>query len=131
ATKEDVAYLIDEARLAFPNARFDEIYYTWAGVRALVRIEHVKAGKVSRKHALHDHMRRDGIPGIVSVVGGKITGYRAIGEEVGNLVARRLGHHERGDSVTHVHPLPGGHLADLQAFVSDVLWPRGRALGLD
>jgi glycerol-3-phosphate dehydrogenase len=131
ATEEDVAYLIDEARRAFPAAPFDEIYYTWAGVRALVRMEHVNESKVSRKHALHDHLRRDGIPGIVSVVGGKITGYRAIAEEVGNLVARRLGHRERGDSVTQTHPLPGGHLTDLPTYVRDEIWPRAHALGLD
>ena len=118
ATDEDVDYLVDEARRAFPAGRFDEVYYTWAGVRALVRVEDVDEGKVSRKHALHDHGRRDGVPGIVSVVGGKITGYRAIAEEVGDLVARKLGHRDRGDSATHVRPLPGGHLADLQTYVA-------------
>src|SRR5205823_6377415 len=107
ATEEDVNYLVEEAQRAFPGGRFSEIHYTWAGVRALVRSEHVTEGKVSRKHALHDHARRDGIPGIVSVVGGKITGYRAIAEEVGNLVARRLGHLGRGDSATQLRPLPG------------------------
>jgi glycerol-3-phosphate dehydrogenase len=131
ATKDDVEYLVDEAKHAFPSARFDEIYYTWAGVRALVRVESVNTGKVSRKHALHDHLRRDGMPGIVSVVGGKITGYRAIAEEVGNLVARRLGHRERGDSVTQMQPLPGGHLRDVQTYVRDQIWPRAQALGLD
>ena len=58
-------------------------------MRALVRMEDVDEGKVSRKHALHDHGRRDGVPGIVSVVGGKITGYRAIAEEVGDLILER------------------------------------------
>src|SRR5438132_7428855 len=131
ATAEDVEYLIDEARRAFPSAPLDEIYYTYAGVRALVRLEHVAEGKVSRKHALHDHARRDGVPGIVSVVGGKITGYRAIAEEVGDLVAKRLGHQERGDSITQLRPLPGGHLADLTEYVEQHIWPRARTLGLD
>jgi glycerol-3-phosphate dehydrogenase len=131
ASDEDVEYLIDEARHAFPSGRFDEVFYTWAGVRALVRVEHVAEGKVSRKHALHDHARRDGVPGIVSVVGGKITGYRAIAEEVGDLVARKLGHRERGDSATHMRPLPGGHLADLSTYVTTQIWPRAQALGLD
>jgi glycerol-3-phosphate dehydrogenase len=131
ATTEDVEYLVDEAQRAFPNARFSEVHYTWAGVRALVRIEHVSEGKVSRKHALYDHARRDGVPGIVSVVGGKVTGYRAIAEEVGNLVARRLGHTDRGDSMTQLRPLPGGHLGDLADFVEQQVWPRAQALGLD
>ncbi|MGI9148652.1 MAG: glycerol-3-phosphate dehydrogenase [Chloroflexota bacterium] len=132
ATRDDVEYLVEEARHAFPNGRFDEVLYTWAGVRALVRVEAVHEGKVSRKHALHDHARRDGVRGIVSVVGGKITGYRAIAEEVGDLVMRKLGHLDRANShVTRVKPLPGGHLADLHTYVGDEIWPRARALGLD
>jgi glycerol-3-phosphate dehydrogenase len=130
ASAEDVEYLIDEAGRAFPAGRFAEVYYTYAGVRALVRVEHVNEGRVSRKHALHDHARQDGVAGIVSVVGGKITGYRAIAEEVGDFVARRLNHHVT-DSATHTRRLPGGQLDDLNTYVNDELWPRAQALGLD
>jgi glycerol-3-phosphate dehydrogenase len=131
ATRADVDYLISEARHAFSSGRFDDVYYTYAGVRALVRVEDVDEGKVSRKHALHDHARRDGVPGIVSVVGGKITAYRAIAEEVGDFVVGKLGTHSRGDSSTHIRPLPGGHLGDLQTYVRDEIWPRARSLGLE
>ena len=130
ATDADVDYLVNEARRAFPAGQFDEIYYTYAGVRALVRMDNVGAGKVSRKHALHDHARRDGVPGIVSVVGGKVTGYRAIAEEVGDLVARRFGVYQRG-SATQKRPLPGGYLDDLDTYVAAEIWPRASALGLD
>jgi glycerol-3-phosphate dehydrogenase len=130
ATREDVDYLVEEARQAFPSGRFDEVHYTWAGVRALVRVEDVDESKVSRKHALHDHARRDGVPGIVSVVGGKITGYRAIAEEVGELVVGKLGRVGSGDT-TQIRSLPGGHLADLQTYVRDEVWPRARGMGLD
>jgi glycerol-3-phosphate dehydrogenase len=131
ADQADVEYLVDEAHRAFPSGRFDEVYYAYAGVRALVRIEHVSEGKVSRKHAVHDHSRRDGVPGIVSVVGGKITGYRAIAEEVGDLVARKLGMRRDADSTTDVQPLPGGHLRDLDTFIANKLWPLGEQLGLE
>ncbi|MBV9577579.1 MAG: glycerol-3-phosphate dehydrogenase/oxidase, partial [Chloroflexi bacterium] len=131
AEQSDVEYLIDEASRAFPSAKFDDVYYSYAGVRALVRIEHVSEGKVSRKHAVHDHARRDGVPGIVSIVGGKITGYRAIAEEVGDLVARKLGLRQHADSTTELHPLPGGQLADLDSYVATELWPRAEKLGLD
>jgi glycerol-3-phosphate dehydrogenase len=131
ATEGDVEYLIDEARAAFPNGRFDDIYYTYAGVRALVRVESVSEGKVSRKHALHDHSKREGIDGIVSVVGGKITGYRAIAEEVGELVARKLGQLEDRGSITQQRPLPGGHLDEVESYVERELWSRAAAVGLD
>ncbi|HEY3057708.1 MAG TPA: glycerol-3-phosphate dehydrogenase [Chloroflexota bacterium] len=130
ATEEDVAYLVGEARAAFPAGRFDEVYYTYAGVRALVRVESVSEGKVSRKHALHDHSKREGVDGIVSVVGGKITGYRAIAEEVGRLVARKLGQVEDRGSITQWRPLPGGHLDDVERYVEQEVWPRAAQLGL-
>ncbi|MBV9600713.1 MAG: glycerol-3-phosphate dehydrogenase [Chloroflexi bacterium] len=131
ADAAEVQYLVDEAGRAFPSARFDDVYYSYAGVRALVRIEHVSEGKVSRKHALHDHARRDGVPGIVSVVGGKVTGYRAIAEEVGDLVARKLGLRRHADSTTELHPLPGGQLGDIDSYVEAELWPLAEPLGLD
>jgi glycerol-3-phosphate dehydrogenase len=130
--EEDVEYLAQEARRVFPGGRFDQILYAYAGVRALVRMDrHVREGKVSRKHAVHDHARRDAVPGIVSVVGGKITGYRAIAEEVGDLVARKLGGSSARRSVTRSRPLPGGQLRDLPGYVAETIWPRARRLGLD
>ena len=130
ATEADVDYLVNEARRVFPSGHFDQIYYTYAGVRALVRVDNVGAGKVSRKHALHDHARRDGVPGIVSVVGGKVTGYRAIAEEVGDLVARHFGAHPRS-SATQTRPLPGGYLDDIEQYLQYTVWPQASKLGLD
>lgn len=104
-TAEDVAYLQSAARRAFPHAPFDRILFTWAGVRALVRIEGVSEGEVSRKHALYDHAARDGVRGALSVIGGKITAYRAIAEEVTDRVARAIG--TRARSRTADLPLPG------------------------
>ena len=105
ASAEDVEYLRDEASRAFPRAAFDRIHFTWAGVRALVREEGVAEGEVSRKHTLYDHRRRDGIDGVLSVIGGKITAYRQIAEEVTDVVARRLGVTVR--CRTRTLPLPG------------------------
>jgi len=114
ASAEDVDYLRAEAARAFPSASFERIHFTWSGVRALVREEGVAEGDVSRKHTLYDH-RRDGIDGALSVVGGKITAYRSIAEEVTDLVARRLGSAAR--SRTSELPLP--HAEDPAAATGD------------
>ncbi|MDP9266345.1 MAG: glycerol-3-phosphate dehydrogenase [Chloroflexota bacterium] len=129
ADEEDVRYLLGEARRAFPSAPFDQVHYTWAGVRALVRTEGVKEGEVSRKHEIHDHERRDGIPGLLSVVGGKITGYRAIAEEVVDAAGRMLGH--RVACGTARTALPGGELDDVARFGREEVRPRARELGVD
>jgi glycerol-3-phosphate dehydrogenase len=118
ATEEDVRYLQDEARHAFPSAPFDEIFFTWAGVRALVREEGVSEGRVSRKHAFFDHERREGVPGALSVVGGKITAYRAIAEECLDIVTRKLGRYV--PSRTAAEPLPGARPVDLAAQPGDL-----------
>ncbi|TMC37327.1 MAG: glycerol-3-phosphate dehydrogenase [Chloroflexi bacterium] len=113
ATEDDVRYLHDAARRAFPNARFDHIYFTWAGVRALVREEGVEEGEVSRKHGLFDHEKRDGVAGLLSVVGGKITGYRDIAGEATDAVMAKL--ERRGRASTDDVPLPGARQADSDA----------------
>src|SRR5207302_639038 len=77
-----------------------------------VRVEGVSESEVSRKHALFDHERREGVAGVLSVVGGKITAYSAIAEEVTDLVARKLGA-PRVPSRTAELPLPGAEGADL------------------
>ena len=105
ASEEDVRYLQAAAHQAFPEAPFDRIHFTWAGVRALVREEGVSEGQVSRKHALYDHERRDGVSGLLSVVGGKITAYRDIAEELTDRVCEKLGANAR--STTAGEPLPG------------------------
>jgi len=100
-----------EAHGAFPGAPFDHVHYTWAGVPALVREDGVAEGKVPRKHAILNHEARHRVPGVVSVVGGKSTAYRGIAEEVGDLVARKLGH--------------------LQTYVAEEIAPWAAALGLE
>jgi len=102
---DDVAYLRSEAARAFPRASLDRIHFTWAGVRALVRVEGVSEGEVSRKHALLDHQRTDGVPGVLSVIGGKITAYRLIAQEVVDVVVKRLG--ATTPSTTAERLLPG------------------------
>ena len=116
ASVADVEYLRSEAGRAFPRASLDRIHFAWAGVRALVRVEGVAEGEVSRKHALLDHDRADGIPGLLSVIGGKITAYRLIAAEVTDLVAKRIGVRRAG--TTAQQPLPGagagpGRILDL------------------
>ncbi len=136
ATEDDVRYLQTEARRAFPKAPFHDIHYTWAGVRALVREEGVREGEVSRKHALFDHEVREGVAGLLSVVGGKITAYRDIAEEVTNVVMAKLGRHVV--SATAETLLPGARAdatgadglasKETRAYLEGVYGSRARAV---
>lgn len=99
ATAEDVRYLIESAAYYYPALRQARIHWTNAGVRALVR----KPGSESSVSRLHRIVADR--PGLISLVGGKITGYRAIAEEVTDLACRKLRHQRKSD--TAEVPLPG------------------------
>jgi glycerol-3-phosphate dehydrogenase len=113
ATDEDVAYLVPSAGEAFPQASFDDVAYMFAGIRALERVGGVSEGEVPRENEIRDHTAKDGVGGIVSVVGGKLTAYRGIAQEAVDLVAARLG--ARARCTTAAMPLPGA--ADAGAIV--------------
>ncbi|MBN1644155.1 MAG: glycerol-3-phosphate dehydrogenase/oxidase [Dehalococcoidales bacterium] len=102
--KEDVDYLMKEVRYAFPHLKDEDIFYAYAGLRSLPYTGDGSPSKVSRAHKLIDH-RTDGIEGFISVLGGKITGYRGIAEEVTGVLCERLG--VKAECRTAKTPLPG------------------------
>ena len=109
ATKEDVEYLLSSARPYFPQAPLDRIDFTYAGVRALVNQEGVTESNVTRRHIMWDHAKRDGIDGLWTLQGGKITTARTLAEECVDRIAREWGQAE----MAKTHPTrkgryPGG-----------------------
>lgn len=103
AEAEDIEYLLRSVEPFFPRVRSLPIFSTNAGVRALVR-QPGSESSVSRVHQLEETQ-----PGMYSILGGKITGYRAIAEEAADAVCRRLGVSTAGSTADH--PLPGGGAA--------------------
>ena len=114
ADAADVEYLTGSAIKYFPN--LGEVYWTNAGVRALV----MGKGAESTVSRLHRITRT--APGLISVLGGKITGYRAVAEEAVDLVCRDLG--VRRAAVTAEAPLPGADRAYSQTAADAVFAAR-------
>jgi len=100
AEDQDVEYLLRSVEPFFPQVRSLPIYSTNAGVRALVR-QAGSESSVSRVHKIEETR-----PGMISVLGGKITGYRAIAEEAADAVCARLD--RKAACRTALEPLPGG-----------------------
>lgn len=105
AEEKDVAYLLQGTRQVFPKLRSEDILYTTAGLRSLAYSGGEKPSDITREHKVLDHKQRDGIEGLVSVLGGKITAYRAVAKDVVDLVCRRLG--VQAKCTTAEVPLPG------------------------
>jgi glycerol-3-phosphate dehydrogenase len=93
ATASDVKYLVTEMRHYFPQFSEQDVYYAMAGLRPLVASENKAASNTSRAHKLVDHELENGIKGFITVLGGKITAYRGIAEEVTDLVCKKFKKH--------------------------------------
>jgi glycerol-3-phosphate dehydrogenase len=93
ATPDEVAYLLEETNLLFPDAALspDDVLYTYSGVRPLPYTERGPEAAITRRHLIYDHEKADGVRGIISVIGGKLTTYRSLSSQVLRAVRRRLG----------------------------------------
>jgi glycerol-3-phosphate dehydrogenase len=88
ATREDAAYLVNATNTTFPSVKLTlaDIESSWAGLRPLIHEEGKSASELSRKDEIFESDT-----GLISIAGGKLTGYRRMAERVVNLVARKLG----------------------------------------
>jgi glycerol-3-phosphate dehydrogenase len=93
ATREEVTYLLEEVAKVLPDKRatFDNVSYTYAGVRPLSFEPGASVSKVSREHKVIP----EGPDGrFLSVTGTKLTCFRSLAEDVGDRVMRLLGRRE-------------------------------------
>lgn len=79
----DAIYLISAVNHMFPDIHLDmkDIISTWAGLRPLIHEEGKSASELSRKDEIFVSDTR-----LVSIAGGKLTGYRKMAERVVNKV---------------------------------------------
>lgn len=90
-TPEEVRLLLEEGAKLAPSLASTRILRAYAGVRPLVASDDDPTGRsTSRGIVLLDHETRDGIPGFISITGGKLTSYRLMAEMATDLVCRKL-----------------------------------------
>ncbi|MGB7086208.1 MAG: glycerol-3-phosphate dehydrogenase/oxidase [Phormidesmis sp.] len=132
ASDAEVDYLLSETNRVLPQAQLnrEDVRFTYSGVRPLPFSEGQKPSSISRSHILQDHSdpKDGGVPNLISLIGGKLTTYRQVGEELTDRVYRKL---ERSHPTcqTKTTPLPGavnysaGALADATDKYRDRLRP--------
>ena len=86
ATVEDAEYLIRAVNDTFPSVHLtlDDIESSWAGLRPLIHEEGKSESELSRKDEIFVSPS-----GLISIAGGKLTGYRKMAERVVDLVVNR------------------------------------------
>lgn len=85
-TGEDARYLIGAVNETFPsvNLTMADIESSWAGLRPLIHEEGKSASELSRKDEIFESPS-----GLISIAGGKLTGYRKMAERVVDLLLKR------------------------------------------
>ena len=110
-TRDEIAYLREAAARVLPAARDWRVIRAWGGVRNTLFEWGVAPDSLSRRHELIDHGQRDGVPGLLSMAGGKLASYRAFAEETTDRILELLGR-PPVRCTTGEQPLPGGEVAD-------------------
>lgn len=82
-TVEDARYLIEAVNDSFPevNLQLADVESSWAGLRPLIHEEGKSASELSRKDEIFKSPS-----GLISIAGGKLTGYRKMAERVVDMV---------------------------------------------
>ncbi|HIK30645.1 MAG TPA: glycerol-3-phosphate dehydrogenase [Oscillatoriales cyanobacterium M59_W2019_021] len=110
ADDDEIDYLIAETNGIIPSAALtrSSVKFTYSGVRPLPNTEGKKPGSITRKHILFDHTS-EGIDNLISLIGGKLTTYRHVGEELVDAAFRKIGR-SAPPCPTLKQPLPGAIL---------------------
>jgi glycerol-3-phosphate dehydrogenase len=93
-TEEEVDYFFELVSHVFPHITIDrpQIVYRFAGIRPLPKHDDTKPGFVSRDYNIvAGTLSADSDTVVLSLVGGKWTTFRALGERLANEVMKRIG----------------------------------------
>lgn len=83
----DAIYLLSAVNNMFPkiNLGMEDIVSSWAGLRPLIHEEGKSASELSRKDEIFTSDT-----GLISIAGGKLTGYRKMAERVVDRIAKKM-----------------------------------------
>ncbi|MBU9720924.1 MULTISPECIES: glycerol-3-phosphate dehydrogenase/oxidase [Bacillaceae] len=112
-TQEDLDYVLSATNYMFPNVQLGEtdVESSWAGLRALIYEKGKKASEISRKDEVFVSES-----GLISIAGGKLTGYRKMGEKIVDLLCKELGLNAK--CVTEHLRLSGGDVGGSKSYNS-------------
>lgn len=104
----EVQQMLDAGEVLIPGFRKSRALHAWAGARPLIKDNRVAAADtrhMSRGMAVIDHTTRDGLDGMLTIGGGKLTTYRLMAEHIVDAMCDKLG--EKRACRTAEEDLPG------------------------
>ncbi|MDG7047135.1 MAG: FAD-dependent oxidoreductase [Nitrososphaerota archaeon] len=90
--EDDPKFLVSEGSKLIPAVKNQPIERYYAGVRPLIATGgEADSREVTRDFKIFDHEKIDGLHGIATIGGGKLSTCRQIGKEVSDVVAKKFG----------------------------------------
>ena len=92
--REEVQQMFDAGEALIPGFRQARALHAWAGARPLVkdtRVSSADTRHMSRGMSILDHSERDGITGLLTISGGKLTTYRLMAKNIVDVMCQQLG----------------------------------------
>lgn len=113
ATDEDIAYILEAMHYIFPDVEisFKDVESSWAGVRPLIYEKGKDPSEISRKDEIWESDA-----GLLTIAGGKLTGYRKMAEDVIDTLVKRKEFKKYGPCITRSLALSGAEMLDEESF---------------
>ncbi|MBL4656719.1 MAG: glycerol-3-phosphate dehydrogenase/oxidase, partial [Flavobacteriales bacterium] len=130
ATLDEVNYLLTGVEKMFPkiNLKQEDIISSYAGIRPLIHQEGKAPGEISRRDEIFVTDSN-----LLSIAGGKLTGYRKMAKKVTDMALQRLANEFNYKDIscqTRFVVLQGGDIKDMASFKKD-LRDSLKKLGMD
>lgn len=115
-TEADRDYLLKAVEHIFPRIKLqaEDVESMWAGLRPLIRQEGKKPSDISRKDEIWESPS-----GLITIAGGKLTGFRKMAEKAVNMIARSLERealYAHGPCTTAKEALSGGGCGRFETY---------------
>ena len=89
----EIDFLLEQGEELIPGCANKRPLRAWSGIRPLYNPHQVDMNstrEISRSHVLINHSETDGVAGLASIFGGKLTTFRLMAQHVVDFVAREL-----------------------------------------
>ncbi|SFL52819.1 homodimeric glycerol 3-phosphate dehydrogenase (quinone) [Gracilibacillus orientalis] len=115
-TESDRDYVLDAIEFMFPGQKItvDDVESSWSGLRPLIHEDGKDPSEISRKDEIFESDS-----GLISIAGGKLTGYRKMAEDVVKVIHDKLVQAEKRvfyPSDTKHLPISGGDVGGSKGF---------------
>ena len=114
--RNEVQQMLDAGEALVPGFRDSRAVHAWSGARPLFKDPRVSASDtrhMTRGMKILEHDTRDGVDGILSIIGGKLTTYRLMAQHMVDIMEEKLG--ESHECKTAEEVIPGNEDQKLYA----------------